>query len=78
MLYIDLYREKHEKISCSETTRPRALICGMKHHLVDLYQVCSNYAPGAKNGSALGVTFYIDIGSNMKKSSCRKPQGLEH
>ena len=37
-----------KKIFLSETTRPRALIFGMKHHLVDLYQVCSNYTPGAK------------------------------
>ena len=33
----------------SETTRPRTLIFGMKHHLVNLYQVCSNFIPGAKN-----------------------------
>ena len=46
MLYIDLYREKHEKIFLSETTRPRALIFGMKHHLVDHYHVCSNSTPG--------------------------------
>ena len=26
----------------SETTRPRALIFGMKHCLVDFYQVCLN------------------------------------
>ena len=39
MFYIDLYREKHEVIFLSETTRPRALIFGMKHHLVDFYQV---------------------------------------
>ena len=38
---------KHEKIFLSETTRPRALIFGMKHHLVDLHQVCSNDAPGS-------------------------------
>ena len=31
---------KHEKIFLSGTTRPRHLIFGMKHHLVDLYQVC--------------------------------------
>ena len=41
MVYIGLYREKHEKI-LSETTRPRALMFGMKHHLVNLYQVCSS------------------------------------
>ena len=29
MFYIDLYRENHEKIFLSETTRPRALIFGM-------------------------------------------------
>ena len=28
----------------------------MYHHLVDLYQVCSNYATGVKNGPAAGVT----------------------
>ena len=54
MLYIDLYREKHENIFLSETTRPKAFIFGMKHHLVNLYQVCSNYTPGAKNGSTPG------------------------
>ena len=40
---------KCEKIFLSETTMPRALIFGMKHYLEDLYQVCSNYIPGAKN-----------------------------
>ena len=40
MFYIGFYREKHEKIFLSETTRPRALILGMKHHLIDLYQAC--------------------------------------
>ena len=34
-----------EKIFLSETIRPRALIFGMQHDLVDLYQVCSNYTP---------------------------------
>ena len=34
---IGLYREKHEKIFLSETVRPRALIFGMNHHLVDLF-----------------------------------------
>ena len=33
-----------------ETTRPKVLIFGMYHHLVDLYRVCSNYTPGAHNG----------------------------
>ena len=47
MLYIGLNRERHAKIFLSETIRPRAMIFGMTHHLVD-------YAPGAKNGSAPG------------------------
>ena len=57
-LYIGLYRENYEKIFLSETIRPRALIFGMKHHLVDLYQVNLNCAPGAKNDSALGITCF--------------------
>ena len=34
----------------SETTRPRALIFGMKSFLVDLYQVCSDGGSGIQNG----------------------------
>ena len=48
MFYIGLYRENVKKIFVSETTEPRALILGIKHHQVDLYQVCSNNAPGVK------------------------------
>ena len=33
---------KHEKVFLSETTRLRAMIFGLLHHLVDLYQVCPN------------------------------------
>ena len=40
-----------KKIFLSETLRPRAMIYGIKHHLVD-------YAPGAKNGPAPGVTYF--------------------
>ena len=54
MFNIGLYREKREKIFWSETTKPSTLIFCMKHHLVNLYQVCSNYFPGAKNGLAPG------------------------
>ena len=57
MFYIDLYSENIEK-SSSEITRPRALIFGMKHYLVDLYKVCSNYGPWTENGPALGVTCF--------------------
>ena len=60
MFYIGLYREQHEKIFLSETTRPRFLIfvMYMQYHLVDLYQVCSNYSPGAKNGPGSGFTCF--------------------
>ena len=61
MFYIGLYREQHEKIFLSETTRPRALIFGMQYHVVDLYQVCSNYSPGAKNWRPGGHMFYIGL-----------------
>ena len=50
-LKIDFQNENFKKIFLSETTRPRALTFGMKHHLVDLYLICSYYAPGAKNAS---------------------------
>ena len=56
MFYIGLYRKKHGKIFLSETMRPRALVFGMQLHLVDIYQVCSNYAPGAKIGPTPGFT----------------------
>ena len=58
MLYIGLYREQHEKIFLCETTRPRALNFGMLYHLVNLYQVNSNYSTGAKNGVTSGVTCF--------------------
>ena len=43
-----------KKIFLSETTRPKALIFGMKHYLVKLYKVCSNYIPVVKNGQIWG------------------------
>ena len=74
MFYIGLYREQHEKV-LSETTRSRALIFGMKHHLLNLYQACSNYIPRAKNGHLLGGhRFYIGFyREKHKNSSCLKP-----
>ena len=36
----------------------RALIFGRIHHLVNLYQYWSKYAPGAKNGLTPGFTFF--------------------
>ena len=67
------------KIFCSETILPRAMIFGMLHHLVDIYQLCSNNAPEAKQGHTLGVKCFTkdDIGENIKTSSSLKPQGLE-
>ena len=40
----------------------------MKQHQVNLYQVCSNYIPGTKNGPAPWVTFYIDLYTENMKS----------
>ena len=77
MFCIDLYREKRQKIFLSETKRPRALIFGMKHHLVDIYQVCSDYAPWGQKWACPGghmLDLYRDY---MKKSFCLKPRGLE-
>ena len=54
MFYIGIFRENHEKIFLFENTMPRALSFGMLHHLVNFYQVCSNYSPWAKSGPALG------------------------
>ena len=48
MFYIGLYKEKHETIFLSETTMPRALIFGMKHHLENLYQVVQIISLGPK------------------------------
>ena len=64
-----MYREKHGQIFLSKTTRPRALIIGMKSHLEDFYQLCSNYAPGAKKWPRPGVTCFTlaYIGEKMKK-----------
>ena len=47
---------KHKKSCLKPQTsnwQPRNLIFGMQNHLVDLYQVCSNYGPEAKNSPLL-------------------------
>ena len=67
-----------KKIFLSEITGPRALLFGMKHHLVDLYQVCSNDTPGAKNGPPHWSHILHRLQrENVKTSTCVKPQGLE-
>ena len=53
----------------SETTMPRALIFGIKHHLIDLYQACSKYAPVAKMASPKGHRFYIGLYEGHLESS---------
>ena len=69
MFYIGLYREK-VIFFLFETTGPRALIFGMKHHRLDLNQVCSNNTPGAKNGPAPGShVLHRLISGKCEKSS---------
>ena len=59
MLYIGFNRKKHEKDFLSETIRPRALIFGMMHYLVVIYQVCSNIPLGPKWPHPGGYMLYI-------------------
>ena len=51
--------------SSSDFHRTLAVAC---HNLVDLYQVCSNNGPGAKNGPAAGVTCNDDVYKFKKKT----------
>ena len=79
MFHTGLYRVNLKKIFSSETARPIEpwyLVCSIT---LDLYQVCINYAPWAKNGPTRGGhMFYLSLyRENMNKSSCLKPQGLE-
>ena len=61
-----IYGKTLKKFFLSETIRPRALIFGMWHHLIDLYQVFSNYTPEAKNGPAPGShVLHLLIWRNM-------------
>ena len=57
-------------IFSSETKSPRTLIFGMQHHLMDVYEDCSNYDPRAKNGPAQGLISFSQ--GNLKKSSSLK------
>ena len=74
MFYVGLYRENLEKIFLSETTGPRVLIFGMLHYLVNLYQVCLNYMPGAKIWPTPEYRVFHRLiwGNIFKKSSCLK------
>ena len=66
------------KIFLSETTRPRAFIFGINHHLEVLYQSCSNYAPGVKIDPAWGVTIlhWIIQGKVQTTSFLDPPMGI--
>ena len=57
MFYRGLYRE-NKIFSCRKLLGQRALILCMKHHLVNLYQVCSSYAPG---GQKISYVLLIDL-----------------
>ena len=67
MFYIGLYRE-NKIFSCRKLLGQRALILCMKHHLVNLYQVCSNYAPGGQK-----VSYVLLIQSNFDGSNSSGP-----
>ena len=52
---------KLSKIFLSETTRPRAFIFGIYHHLEVLYQVVQIMPLGLKLTSPRGSQFYIEL-----------------
>ena len=72
-------RRKILKFFFSETRKCRALIFGMKHLLVDLYQDCSYDAPGIKTGLATGVTIskHRNKDGKLQNSSFLKLEGAE-
>ena len=80
MFYISLIGKTIEKIFLFETIRPRDLIFGMLHHLVDLYQVCSNYALGGEIWFRPKVTYFTQayIGKHGKifSSETIRPRAL--
>ena len=72
-IYIGLYRGNMEKKLLSETIRLRALIFDICLDLVDLYQVCSSYTPGAKIGPTSRVTgTFLPICKLLKKTSGKR------
>ena len=56
-----IFKMNKKKTFLSTTTRPIALIFGMEKHLVDFYQVCSNYAPMAKMVHTEVLCFDMDF-----------------
>ena len=69
MFNIGLYGEKYEKIFLFETIRPRALIFGMQHHLVYLYQVVQIMPLGPIMAQPQGSHVLHRLLETMKKSS---------
>ena len=67
------------RIFLSQTVRARAFIFGMKHLLVDLYQVCLDYAPGVKIGPHPGdhKLEHRNKESHLQNSSPVKLEGVE-
>ena len=72
-------RRKTLNFFFSETRKCRALIFGMKHLLVDLYQDCSYDAPGVKTGLAPGVTIskHRNKDGKLQNSSFLSLEGAE-
>ena len=70
---------KSLKIFFCETRRHRALIFGMLHPLVDLYQDCSYDAPGVKTGPSTGVTSlkHTNKEGKLQNSSSLKLESAE-
>ena len=72
-------RRKTLKFFFSETRKCRALIYGMMHLRVDVYQDFSYDAPGVKTGLALGVTSskHRNKDGKLQNSSFLKLEGAE-
>ena len=72
-------RRKTLKFFFSETRKCRALIFGMKHLLVDLYQDCSYDAPVVKTGLTPGVTIskHRNKDGKLQNSAFLKLEGAE-
>ena len=76
---IEEQRRKTLKFFFSEARKCRALIFGMMHLLVDVYQDFSYDAPGVKTGLAPGVTSskHRNKDGKLQKSSFLKLEGAE-
>ena len=76
---IKAQRRKTLKFFFSQTRKCRALIFGMKHFLMDLYQNCSYDAPWVKAGPAPEVTSskHRNKDGKLQNSSFLKLEGAE-